>query len=394
MTPNELTDALKNEAARLGFDLCGATPAADSSDAESPDFEHFERWLTAGHAGKMHYMHDRADAYRHPRHVLEGVKSVLMLGLNYRSIEPDTTRRGQGRISRYAWGPDYHDPIREKLHALADFHRHLVPEARTRGIVDTAPLLERAFARRAGLGWIGKNTMLINRQLGSWFFLAALLTTEELAPDAPEAEDHCKGCRKCLDACPTGALVDAYQLDARKCISYLTIELRESIPMELRPQLGDRVFGCDACQDACPHNRRFEVDSAAADTFQPTQGMYPMVLTDLFALDEADWRRCFHKTPLARCGRRGLLRNAAIVLGNRLPEGMSMEELEANQAILTALVQGLEDDEPLVRIACAWSLGRWPAIAAGDALQNRLPRENESDVRAEIEMALKEAGKR
>jgi epoxyqueuosine reductase len=310
VTTEHLTSALKQEALRLGFDLVGACAAVTP-----PGLGRFRDWLSAGRAGQMRYMADRAAAYEPPRHVLRGARSLLMLAVNYRTEEPATSGPGQGRVSRYAWGADYHDVIRRRLRRLADFHRRLAPGARVRGVVDTAPLLERDFARLAGLGWIGKNTMLVNRRLGSWLFLAALVTTETLEYDEPEPADRCGSCRACLDACPTGALVDAYQLDARRCISYLTIELRGEMPAELRESLGDRLFGCDACQDACPWNRRAPVTSEKA--FPPGPGMNPIDLGGLFALDDDAFRRRFRKTPLWRARREGLLRNAEIVLNNQ-----------------------------------------------------------------------------
>ncbi|MCX7426421.1 MAG: tRNA epoxyqueuosine(34) reductase QueG [Planctomycetia bacterium] len=319
MTAEHLTSALKREALRLGFDLVGVCPAVTP-----PGLERFRDWLASGHAGQMHYMTDRAAAYEHPSHVLDGAKSLLMLAVNYHTEEPAPSGPGQGRVSRYAWGADYHDVIRRRLRRLADFHRRLVPGARVRGVVDTAPLLERDFARLAGLGWIGKNTMLVNRRLGSWLFLAAILTSETLQYDEPQPPDRCGSCRACLDACPTGALVDAYRLDARRCISYLTIELGGAIPVGLREPLGDRLFGCDACQEVCPWNRRAPVASEKA--FQPAPGMNPMELSELFALDEPTFRARFRKTPLWRARREGLRRNAEIVLNNQSSRNLKTVE--------------------------------------------------------------------
>jgi epoxyqueuosine reductase len=370
LSPAALTAALKEEAQRLGFTLVGATPAATP-----PRLGRFHEWLARGYAGQMHYMSARADAYRHPRHVLAEVRSILMLGTNYRTVEPAAAGLGQGRVSRYAWGADYHELIRRRLHRLADFHRRLVPQGRVRGVVDTAPLLEREFGQLAGLGWIGKNTLLVNRQLGSWFFLAALLTSEELEHDEPAGGDRCGACCACLDACPTGALVEPYWLDARKCLSYLTIELHGCGPPELRGPQGDRLFGCDACQEACPFNRR--TPSTAEPAFQPRPGMNPVELAELFTLDEAAFRSRFHGTPLWRPKRRGILRNAAVALGNRpVP------------AALPALLRGLQDGEPVVRTACAWALGRYSNDQAKQALRERLAVEPDPAVRAEIESAL------
>jgi epoxyqueuosine reductase len=297
-----LTAALKEESQRLGFDLAGATPAV-----ASPDFDRLRQWLADGHAGQMHYVANRLDAYRHPGRVLEGAKSILMLGVNYRSVEPVEPGPGQVSVSRYAWGDDYHQVIRDRLHKLADFHRQLVPASGVRGVVDTAPLLERQFGQLAGLGWIGRNAMLINERFGSWFFLAALLTTEELAYDQPAAS-RCGACRACLDVCPTGALVEPFRMDARKCISYLTIELRDPIPTELHAACGRRLFGCDACQDACPWNRNTPATTDPA--FLPGSGMNPVDLAELTALDEDAFRQRFRHTPLWRAKREGILRNA------------------------------------------------------------------------------------
>lgn len=285
MTATVLTAALKEELLRLGFDLAGATPAV-----ASPDFESFRQWLAEGNAGQMHYLVDRLDAYRHPAQLLDGTKSILMLGMNYRTVEPAEAGSGQAKVSRYAWGGDYHDLIRRRLHKLADFHRRLAPEARVRGVVDTAPLFERRFGQLAGLGWIGKNTTLINPRFGSWFFLAALLTTEELEYDEPMADDPCGSCRACLDACPTGALVEPHRLDARKCVSYLTIERHTAC--------GNRLFGCDACQETCPWNRH--TPATMEPSFQPAPGMNPVELAELASLSESAFRRRFRHTPLWR----------------------------------------------------------------------------------------------
>jgi epoxyqueuosine reductase len=303
MDPISLTAALKEEALRLGFDMAGAAAAITP-----PDFERLRQWIAEGNAGQMHYLADRLDAYRHPDRVLDGAKSLLMLATNYRTVEPVEPGPGQARVSRYAWGDDYHEVIRQRLHKLADFHRRLVPTAAVRGVVDTAPLLERRYSQLAGLGWIGKNTMLINERLGSWIFLAALLTTEELAYDEPYAANRCGSCRACLDACPTGALVEPNRLDARKCISYLTIELRGEVPAELQSASGDWLFGCDVCQAVCPWNRR--APTTAEPAFQPGPGMNPVNIVELLGMDEEGFRRRFRHTPLWRAKYEGIRRNA------------------------------------------------------------------------------------
>ncbi|HET6882745.1 MAG TPA: tRNA epoxyqueuosine(34) reductase QueG [Pirellulales bacterium] len=338
MDRDELTNALKHRAKELGFALTGICPAVTPSG-----MHRFHEWLDAGFAGEMSYLSERRAAYEHPRSVLDGVRSLMLLGLPYRTAEPAAVVPGQGRVSRYAWGDDYHDLIHDRLKRLAALVVELAPQAKVRGVVDTAPLLEREFAQLAGLGWIGKNTLLLNKHFGSWFFLAALLTDHELDYDAPHEADHCGTCRACLDACPTAAFVAPYVLDSRRCISYLTIELRGPVPEELRPGVGDWLFGCDACQDVCPWNHRSPL--APEPAFQPAADANPMELAGLFALDDEAFRRRFRHTPLWRSKRRGLLRNAAIVLGNqRLP------------AAVPALKRGLTDSEPLVRDACRWAL--------------------------------------
>ncbi len=366
----DITRALKDEAHRLGFDLAGACPAVSPTG-----LSRFHEWLSAGYAGEMRYLTQRSEAYAHPGGVLAGARSLLLLAMNYRTTTPRASRPGEGRVSRYAWGIDYHDVIHDRLARLCDFLRQLLPGAQVRGVVDTAPLLEREFAQLAGLGWIGKNTLLLNRRLGSWFFLAALLTDAELEYDEPHATDHCGTCRACLDACPTNAFVEPYVLDARRCISYLTIELRGPVPMELRSGLDDWVFGCDICQEVCPWNHRAGPTDEAG--YQPAADMNPLDLAALFELDDDAFRRRFRDTPLWRPWRRGTLRNAAIVLGNRpTPEGR------------TALLKGLHDSEPLVRGACAWALGQYRDAKAAAALEERLASETDAQVREEIAAAF------
>ena len=342
MPHGELTAALKSRARQAGFTLVGVCPAVSPAG-----LHHFHAWLDAGYAGEMHYLAARREAYEHPRHILDGVRSLVMLGMPYRTVEPAECEAGQGRISRYAWGAtDYHDLIHDRLRQLAGWLREREPTASVRGVVDTAPLLEREFARLAGLGWIGKNTLLIHRDAGSWFFLAAILTDLELEYDPPHERDYCGSCRACLDACPTGAFPEPYVLDARRCISYLTIELRESVPEALRSGIGPWVFGCDICQEVCPWNRRAQLSDEHA--FEPAAGSNPVSLAGLLAMSDSDFRARFRHTPLWRAKRRGLLRNAALVAGIRqAPE------------LIDILIAGLTDAEPLVREACAWALSRY-----------------------------------
>lgn len=366
----QLTDELKREARRLGFEPAGVCPAVTPAG-----ISRFGEWLEHGYAGTMDYLASRAEAYTHPRHVLDSVRSLVLLACNYRTVDPQPAQAEHGRVSRYAWGTDYHDVLRTRLGNLADFLTARAPQARVRGVVDTAPLLEREFAELAGLGWIGKNTLLLNKEFGSWFFLAVLLTDLELEYDQPQETGHCGNCRACLDACPTDAFVAPYVLDARRCISYLTIELRDPIPPELRHSLGDWVFGCDVCQEVCPWNKK--VPASDDPAFRPAAGATSLDLIELFELDEAAFRARFRHTPMWRPKRRGLLRNAAIALGNA-----------QQPRALGALVRGLRDEEPLVRGACAWALGCYRHDEAQAALDARLACEHDPQVRAEIEAAL------
>jgi epoxyqueuosine reductase len=372
-----LTMSLKSEAHRQGFQLVGVCPAVTPTG-----LHHFYEWLDVGYAGEMRYLESRRAAYEHPCAVLDGVRSLVLLAMNYRTAPPVEPALGEGRVSRYAWGPeDYHDLIHERLRNLGHWFQAARPGSRTRGVVDTAPLLERDFARLAGLGWIGKNTLLLNKWMGSWFFLAALLTDEELDYDAPHESAHCGTCTACLDACPTQAFPQPYLLDATRCISYLTIELRGPIPEPLRAGVGSWLFGCDVCQDVCPWNGR--APDATEMAFRPFEDMNPVRLAELFELDDETFRARYRHTAWWRVKRRGILRNAAIVLGN-----------QADRSAYTALLQGLHDKEPLVRGAAAWALGQLAQReeSLGTLIQEQLTvhltNESDTDVRAEIAASL------
>lgn len=386
---DSLEERLKAEARRLGFDLVGIAPAV-----APPGFHRFDRWLRRGQAGEMAYLEKHRDAHAHPRSVLADVQSVIVVGLNYfvadahdapvhSADEPPAQAPVTGRVSRYARMRDYHDLVRQRLNRLLAWLQERVPDCHGRVVVDTAPLLERDFARLAGLGWFGKNTMLLNKRWGSWFFLGELLVNIPLHPDPPHEASHCGTCTACLEACPTGAFPEPGVLDARRCISYLTIELRKPIPRELREQIGDWVFGCDICQDVCPWNRK--VPGTTDAELQP----WPMLATpDLIAwldLTPSQFREMFRGTPLTRPRRAGLLRNVAIVLGNR-----------RDPAALPALLRALNDEEPLVRGAAAWALGRFLQVdiqpdTIRQALHARLAGEEEGLVREEIVQALSSA---
>lgn len=357
-----LSAAIKSEAQRLGFDLVGIAPAVTPNGIHE-----FFDWLEHGYAGQMTYLERREEAYQHPRHVLDGARSVVMLGINYNSVAASTKqspgRRDQAgfqvdelksdggaapsapaRVARYAHGQaDYHDVIRAKLRQLAKFVQRDDPGRKVRGIVDTAPLLERDFARAAGLGWFGKNTMLINKRLGSWFFLAALLVDVELEYDAPHAASHCGTCTRCLDACPTDAFVEPYVLDARRCISYLTIEHRGPIDLDLRAGMEDWLFGCDICQDVCPWNRKAPVTTEPA--FAPNPEFVALDAAALVSMTEVEFENRFGHTALSRPGRAGIIRNAAIVAAN-----------SGDRTAIPALSAALQDSDANVRDTVAWAI--------------------------------------
>jgi epoxyqueuosine reductase len=337
---DSLETRIKNEARHLGFDLAGIAPAGPADG-----FDRLRAWLDQGFAGEMDYMHRLADARRHPTSILPEVRSVVMVAMNYTPVPEDAGSACAARVARYARGPDYHDVLRQRLNALLGWVQAEAPGCRGRGVVDTAPLLERDFARRAGLGWFGKNTMLLNKRLGSYFFLGALLLDLDLRPDPPHQTAHCGTCTACLDACPTQAFPVPGQLDSRRCISYLTIELRTDIPVELREPLGDWLFGCDVCQEVCPWNHKAPATTDPILTTRPD--LIAIDPVELLGLSDEEFRRRFRGTALWRAKRRGLLRNAALVLGNR-----------GDQAALPALRKALDDSEPLVREAARWAIER------------------------------------
>jgi epoxyqueuosine reductase len=315
------TDWVVEQAAALGFDLCGVAPAASLADPA-----HLDEWLARGYAGEMRYLHD--ERRRDPARVVPGAKSVIVCALNYNtqnaySIEAVASAaagsEARGWISRYAWGEDYHRVLGEKLDALvAILPQRFGGDFAARAYLDTGPVAERIAAQQAGLGWLAKNTCLINRDLGSWVFLGVIVTSLALVPPTdgtrtPPA-DLCGNCRLCLDACPTGALVEPYVMDARRCISYLTIEFRGSIPEEFRAPMGWQVFGCDICQDVCPWNRSAPVTSLAA--FEPREKLLAPELIRLLSIEEEQFPKVFRASAVRRTKWRGLIRNACVAAGN------------------------------------------------------------------------------
>ncbi len=307
----EETSELRKRTLAEDFDLVGIASAEPASTAGR-----FERWLSDGMHGGMSYMAETATQRSDPRHLLDDCRSVVMVGMSYRSSHPASDTHSPGNrvwISRYAWGRDYHRIFKKRLVRLGRWLEKTHPGSAWRAVVDTAPLLEREWAARAGLGWIGKNTMLLNRKLGSELFLGALLTDLELQPDAPTT-DHCGKCTACLDACPTDAFTEPYILDARRCVGYLTIEHRDEIPDDLSPAMGDMVAGCDRCNEVCPWTRKAPAD--LHPEFAPAEHRYRPLLTDLEALDEQGWKLWRQASPLGRIPFMQLKRSLAVARKN------------------------------------------------------------------------------
>lgn len=371
LTTVSLSSHIKAAGREIGFDLVGIAPAVTPVG-----FSRLQHWLEQGFAGEMQYLPRREAAYRHPDHVMKDVRSVVVVALNYKTVEPQPTGPNEGRVAQYAWGTgDYHTVLREKLQQLADKLHELSPGCRTRTAVDTAPLLERDFAQLAGLGWFGKNTMLINKWKGSYLFLGALLTDVELDYDAPHETSHCGTCTRCLEVCPTNAFPEPYVLDARRCISYLTIELTSQIPADRRTGVGDWLFGCDLCQDVCPWNRKSP--ATTLPEFLPQSDLNPASALELLQMTEAEFDERFRDTPLSRPGWTGMRRNAAIVLGNY-----------GNESAIPALITALNDLAPILRDAAAWALGQLGKEPAAAALQARLAVEDNAEVLAGLNAAL------
>ena len=344
----EIKAALAQAATDAGFELFGIAPVNDF-----PELEYFPRWIAAGHAGEMKYMAARDDQGRWKRsslaHAAPWARSVVVCAINYNTAQPYSTQTGnpsQGWISRYAWGGDYHDSVMQRLRRVDVALQNVTAadDLVTRCYVDTGPIVERVVAKYAGIGWLGKNTCLINQKLGSWLFLGVILTSLDLT--SPEetlpAPDRCGSCTRCIDACPTDAFIAPYQLDSNKCISYLTIEKRGSIPEAVRAGVGRHVFGCDICQDVCPWNRK--APATIADDFQPRPELLNPDLEWLAQMGADDFRRTFQNSPVLRAKPTGLRRNAILAMGN-----------SGDRKFLPLLKQLLIDKDEVIRETAAWA---------------------------------------
>jgi epoxyqueuosine reductase len=345
----DVTALIKRVAEAAGFDLVGIAPASDPIE-----LEYFSKWIAAGNAGEMKYLEardERGDLKRASlARIAPWARSVIVCAINYNTANPYSTQAvdsARGWISRYAWGQeDYHDAVLRRLKLVESALRQSVPAESqptltTRIYVDTGPVVERVFAKYAGVGWIGKNTCIINQKKGSWLFLGVILTSLELAPDLP-APDRCGTCTRCIEACPTDAIVAPHQLDSNKCISYLTIEKRGAIPEDLRAGMGRHVFGCDICQDVCPWNRKAPVSGASE--FEPRPGLLNPALDWLAEMSAEEFRATFRGSPIRRTKHSGLRRNVAIAIGN-----------SGNREFLPLLGQLADDEDETVRESAWWA---------------------------------------
>jgi epoxyqueuosine reductase len=362
------SELIRSRALELGFDVCRFASAQDAWPAGA----RLAQFIEAGRHGEMGWMADTAQRRSHPTAMWSGACTAVMLGVNY---GPDTDPLlaledpARAAISAYAQGDDYHELIKGRLKQLAGWMAGRFG-GELKVFVDTAPLMEKPLAQRAGLGWQGKHTNLVSREFGSWLFLGSILTELDLPPDAAET-DHCGQCRACLDICPTGAFPSPYQLDARRCISYLTIELKDPVPLEFRPALGNRIYGCDDCLAVCPWNKFAQ--QSREQRLHARDALRSPALEDLARLDDAAFRVLFSKSPVKRIGRDRFLRNVLYAIGN---SGEARLAVEAERL--------LDDPSPLVRGAAVWALSRLLDAEAFAALrEHRRPTEPDADVRTE-----------
>jgi len=341
-----LRERIRDESKRLGFDRIAFVPAGPCRDGAR-----LERWLADGRHGEMRWMEKGRERRTDPRKLLPNARTLISLLTFYGTTPTGAAARWQGSVSRYAWGSDYHNVLRRRLTKLARRIGEAAPGSRTVGAVDHRPVLEKEWAERGGLGWIGKHTNLITADRGSWFFLSELVTDLDVPGEERPHPERCGKCTECLRACPTGAIVEPWVVDARRCISYLTIELKGPIPVDLRPLVGEWIFGCDVCQDVCPWNR-FAVP-VEEPRFRLDEGRFRGELTDFLGLSESEFRTRFAGSPVRRAGRDGFVRNVCVALGNR-----------GDPRALPALRAAAEGDpSPLVREHAEWAIGRIEASA-------------------------------
>jgi epoxyqueuosine reductase len=339
VSPIQRTNAVKRLATELGFDRAGIAPAAPS-----PGADFVRQWLSRGYAGRMQYLQGNADRRTDPRSWLPDCKSVIVVAVNYHQRAPErpVTTMPHGRVARYAWGQDYHVVVRERLNKLVDrLHEEISEPFEAKVCVDTAPIVERELAAAAGVGWIGKNTLVLHPRAGSYFYLGEVLVTLELQPDSP-MPDRCGTCTRCLEACPTSAFPQPYVMDASRCISYLTIELRESIPAELRPPMDDWLFGCDVCQEVCPYNRKAPLTVWPELAADPQRTWFD--LQEVLNWSAEEYASTLRGSAMKRAKVGMLRRNAAVALGNR-----------GDESHLPLLDQFAKDDDSMLVLHAAWA---------------------------------------
>lgn len=370
MAGYDLTRRIRSIASELGFEAIGIAPI------EALPGGQLDEWLTRNYHGEMHYMARNRDKRLNPRLIFPEARSMVSVALSYGDLqeqpyeEPD-----RGVISKYAQGEDYHRILQDRLHKLLKRIREIAPEADGRIYVDTGPVMDKAWASRSGIGWLGKHTNILSRALGSWFFLGEIILNLELEYDQA-VEDHCGSCSRCIEACPTDAIVEPYVLDSRRCVSYLTIELREDIPVELRKPMGNLIFGCDICQDVCPWNRKSAVPSQVEE-FQSRPSAESPPLDRLGELTPEDFSREFRDSAVKRTKWRGLMRNVAVAMGN-----------SGNFAFAQSLNRLLNTSDAMVRRHAAWALAQLGSRQCLDLLRRRLSIESDADTRLAIEEAL------
>jgi epoxyqueuosine reductase len=339
--------AVKDRARAAGFDLCGISPVG-----AFPELDRFSAWLDLGYAGEMSYLHRTADKRRDVRGALPSARSVIVLGTIYNTDRPysnETAAAGRAALARYAWGDDYHVVIEQRLALLLDWLRDVAgPGVEARAYVDTGPVQERVYARYAGLGWIGKNTCVINEDLGSWIFLSVIACNLALAPDAP-ALDQCGTCQRCIDACPTGAIVEPYTLDSTRCLSYLTIEIKGGIPESQRGDIGGHAYGCDICQEVCPWNLTPSTGVSKDAAWLPRQALDGPTLIELWSSTDDDLRRAMKGSAMKRAGVRRFRRNLAVAIGN-----------SGDPAAIAALERSDEptSQDPMVAEHVRWAIAK------------------------------------
>ena len=365
----ELTDSIKLEGHKIGFDLVGIAPVGDY-----PESQFYKKWLNKGYDATMTYMSKNPDKRKDVRNIMPEAKSVISCALNYNTDYPYSTtqkNKEKGWIARYAWGDDYHEVINDKLFKLKDFiEKKMGNKPDYRVYVDTGPVLERMYGKYSGIGWVGKNTCLINQEIGSWLFLGEIITSLELEYDN-QVSDRCGSCTKCIDDCPTDAIREPYVLDSSRCISYFTIENKGEIPQEYRKAIGNNVFGCDICQDVCPWNNKAHTQTD--DSFLPREGLYQPDLKYFLDLEQEEFSKIFKNSPVKRAKRKGMIRNVLVAIGNT-----------GSSEYLDLIYKYLKDDEPLIRRHAVWALWKVQGHECLNDLKAMLATETDEGVNTEI----------